>query len=249
MDCKIPLHIEKGLAICINSCQLSSPHQHYAMQLGFILEGDYKISVEGEVTRQSVFINSNVSHGHRSFKGKQLSLFIEPNSDLGLKLGKKHPVKFLELENDKKLLAFILSCLSSETCKLHRVADELYRYFRLDSEESTFDTRIERFLGDLEETSYNELDIHQMMAESNLSESRFRHLFKMHTRMSIKKYLLWKKLKESLYFLGSGVSLSEAAHNSGFSDYAHMNRTFNKMFGINPSSFMKNSHSVQDLDL
>lgn len=36
--------------------------------------------------------------------------------------------------------------------------------------------------------------------------------------------------------MGSGSSLTEAAHAAGFADSAHFSRTFRRMFGVAPAS-------------
>lgn len=38
-------------------------------------------------------------------------------------------------------------------------------------------------------------------------------------------------------FVG-GVSLTEAAHGAGFSDSAHLSRTFRRMFGVSAASLV-----------
>jgi len=37
----------------------------------------------------------------------------------------------------------------------------------------------------------------------------------------------------------SGMTLTQAAHEAGFSDTAHLSRTFMDMFGVNPSTVLK----------
>ena len=46
---------------------------------------------------------------------------------------------------------------------------------------------------------------------------------------------LWLRLRRAVELLASAGSLTEAAHDAGFSDSAHLSRTFRKMFGVKPS--------------
>ncbi len=77
-----------------------------------------------------------------------------------------------------------------------------------------------------------------------LSESRLIHLFKEQVGIPIRRYLLWLRLIEAVKSVLDGYSLLDAAHNAGFADYAHLSRTFKKMFGNPPSLIFKNSRFV-----
>ena len=70
----------------------------------------------------------------------------------------------------------------------------------------------------------------------NLSPGRLRHLFVEHTGLPFKTYLLWLRLTRAVEHFAAGVSLTQAAHDAGFSDSAHLSRTFRRMFGISPAA-------------
>lgn len=78
-----------------------------------------------------------------------------------------------------------------------------------------------------------------------LSPSRFMHLFSEQIGIPVRKYVLWQRLKQALLALADGRSITEAAHEAGFTDSPHMNRTFKAMFGITPSKIFKNSRFIQ----
>ena len=77
-----------------------------------------------------------------------------------------------------------------------------------------------------------------MAAVAALSPSRFRHLFVQETGASFRAYVLWARINAGLVCVMSGRSWTEAAHEAGFSDSSHLNRTFNRMFGLNPSAIV-----------
>ena len=68
--------------------------------------------------------------------------------------------------------------------------------------------------------------------ELNLSESRFLHLFKAEMNIAWRPYLLWRRLLCAINSLQRGLSATEAAHVAGFSDSAHLSRTFRNNFGM-----------------
>lgn len=65
-----------------------------------------------------------------------------------------------------------------------------------------------------------------------LSPGRTRHLFVQQTGLPFRTYLLWLRLVRAVEIFAGGASLTEAAHGAGFSDSAHLSRTFRRMFGI-----------------
>jgi AraC-like DNA-binding protein len=75
----------------------------------------------------------------------------------------------------------------------------------------------------------------KVAAEVFLSPSRFAHLFAQEVGLPFRRYVLWRKLSRALQLIGRGQSLSSAAHGSGFSDSAHLTRTFHQMFGLAPT--------------
>lgn len=53
--------------------------------------------------------------------------------------------------------------------------------------------------------------------------------------MSVRRYLLWLRLRTALEMAGAAPSLTAVAHAAGFADSAHLTRTVRRMFGIVPS--------------
>lgn len=70
----------------------------------------------------------------------------------------------------------------------------------------------------------------------NLSADRLRHLFVEQTGLPFKTYILWLRLTRAVERFAAGASLTQAAHEAGFSDSAHLSRTFRRMFGITPAA-------------
>lgn len=68
-----------------------------------------------------------------------------------------------------------------------------------------------------------------------LSPSRLTHRFTAAAGIPFGRWVLWERLQLAGAAVAQGADLTEAAHRSGFSDSAHLNRTFRKMFGIAPS--------------
>lgn len=65
-----------------------------------------------------------------------------------------------------------------------------------------------------------------------LSEGRFLHLFRQEMGISWRPYLLWRRLLCATELLNNGHTATAAAELSGFSDNAHLSRTFRSTFGL-----------------
>jgi len=79
------------------------------------------------------------------------------------------------------------------------------------------------------------LALDDVAAEACLSPGRFRHLFVEETGMTLRAYILWRRLLRAFELAVRGESLSSAAHGAGFADAAHLTRTCRRMFGFPPS--------------
>jgi AraC-like DNA-binding protein len=70
---------------------------------------------------------------------------------------------------------------------------------------------------------------------SGLSQSRFMHVFTKSVGVPLRPYVLWLRLQRAACDLTAGASVTAAAHSAGFSDGAHLTRTFRRMLGMTPS--------------
>jgi AraC-like DNA-binding protein len=76
-----------------------------------------------------------------------------------------------------------------------------------------------------------------VLAEAvGLSPSRLMHVFTESIGIPLRPYLSWLRLQRAAAAIVSGrASLTEAAHEAGFADAAHMSRSFKRALGVAPS--------------
>ncbi|MBZ2190010.1 AraC family transcriptional regulator [Alcanivorax sp. JB21] len=72
-------------------------------------------------------------------------------------------------------------------------------------------------------------------AAGGVSESWLSHQFSRTFGLPLRRYVLWRRLRRATELALAGLSLTEAAHAAGFSDSAHLTRTFRENFGVTPS--------------
>ncbi|MEL6141345.1 MAG: helix-turn-helix domain-containing protein, partial [Bacteroidota bacterium] len=93
--------------------------------------------------------------------------------------------------------------------------------------------------------TYNQM-MSVLPTKTNLSESRLSHIFKKEIGISIKKYLVWSRLKKAFHLVTQDhINMYEAAIQSGFYDQAHLSKAFKQMLGMAPSK-VYNSRMLQD---
>jgi AraC family transcriptional regulator, arabinose operon regulatory protein len=179
-----------------------------------------------------------------------ISLHIEPSHPafLGLaKLQQERPVVILPhaiFDSFFSALAAIYEARASfeETSQLFdAVVAQSTVHLHTDSRR---DCRIAALIDQLVDASPLDYEFGQITSEARLSASRFSHVFTQQGGLSLRSFLMWRKTKEALKLIGCRQSMTEIAHESGFSDSAHFARTIKSTLGVTPS-WMADSRCVQ----
>lgn len=84
---------------------------------------------------------------------------------------------------------------------------------------------------------------------SGLSQSRFMHVFTESTGVPLRPYVLWLRLQRACCDLMAGARVTAAAHSAGFSDAAHLTRTFRRMLGMTPTDLALRRRMSQGVTL
>jgi AraC-like DNA-binding protein len=96
---------------------------------------------------------------------------------------------------------------------------------------------VQRVLSYLREPPFvaDDLSLNTLASIARLSPSRFMHAFTESVGIPVRPYILWLRLQRAACDLKEGASVTSAAHRAGFSDAAHLTRTFRRMLGATPS--------------
>jgi AraC-like DNA-binding protein len=100
------------------------------------------------------------------------------------------------------------------------------------------DPRVARSLDFIRARVRGAITLSDVAASAALSPGRFRHLFVRETGAAFRPYVLWLRLNVAIECSMQGGSWTEAAHEAGFADSAHLSRTFKRMFGMNPATLV-----------
>lgn len=234
------IYIQPGLGIFQGYVGDNREHKHCAHQLNLAVFADVEIySQDFFFSASSLFIHANTPH--RAPPQHLFSLFLDPTSLLARAL-----VARLEGPGPIHPLPDTLETLLRQTLLHAKSFDQ-----GLSDLESTLkirdlpasDSRLSSVLETLHQrTAAQEFVTCAELAEqAGISASRFSHWFKEATHgLTLRRYRKWLRLLCGIERAMNGQPLTEAAHEVAFSDQAHFTRCFVEMFGVTPSSILKN---------
>ena len=242
----------KGYSVLFLNSLCSEMHSHYPAEIYTGLNNNFKINFGyGWIKCRAVLIDSNIPHRVDGNGGLTALLLISP---ILFKIYKLQKSRFNNLGyyilNNNAALSIIekMNRFGKSICTFEDVknlTDEIFALlFNLDSMDKNIDLRIKTALNILEDIPEKRMSSQELARSIHLSESRLAHLFKDNTGVPIRKYLLWAKLRQASKLMLEGESFTTAAHESGFSDSAHLSRTYRQTFGISPSSVLKSYKST-----
>jgi AraC-like DNA-binding protein len=227
-------------------------HSHYALEIYIALESSFQMDFgNGDKKYQSLIINSNIPHKFSGNSGTCALILINPKHSLANKLSNNilngDAFKKLDLipyqEILKRLSNHHEEPLSYENARqfVTGLLEGLTRDF---SKMSSTDSRVKKAISEIHRTYQETIELSNLASSTNLSTSRLRHLFKEETGITVRQYILNMRVTEAVKLIIDGHSKTYAAHESGFSDAAHLSRTFRRVYGLTLSDLYKHNQNV-----
>jgi AraC family transcriptional regulator len=223
------------------------PHSHHAIQVTFQLEGSFEIGVMGQcLTGPVAAVWSDTPHSFRA-SGAVAFLFLAPESSAGHALRK---TLFTHRPWENVASAQFTSSLEDFRDCFRRgfAEEELLRLGRKSMDalpkadgSALPDQRALAMIAYARKNLENTVTLPSAADHVCLSQSRARHLFVAQTGLPFKTYVLWLRLERAVALYAGGSSLTEAAHEAGFADSAHLSRTFRRTFGL-PAAALRLLH-------
>ena len=216
----------------------SARHSHHCVQLLLSMDGMLLVrSGPNDKWKKcgAVLVRPDASH-EVDARGTTVLLiaFVDAESELGAALAERihggiSPVPAVQVSRWRATLGPKLN----ESRVDHWVKKELLNGRRA----VKIHPRVQRALKYLRErlSSAADVSLKTLAQVSGLSPSRFMHVFTESLGVPLRPYILWLRLQRASCELMGGASMTAAAHNAGFSDAAHMTRTFRRMLGTTPT--------------
>ncbi|MNI52906.1 HTH-type transcriptional activator Btr [compost metagenome] len=90
------------------------------------------------------------------------------------------------------------------------------------------------------------ITLEQLAGIFHLNSTYISRQFKKHTGLTLRSYILDRRVSLAKSYLSEGLSITEACYQSGFSDYANFIRSFTRIAGISPGRFAKKNASLPE---
>lgn len=212
------------------------------MHLVLGLDGPLRMQTEGGPweSMAGVLTAPDVPHLLDAEGRQVLIVFLEPESEVGTALAALVPGPFRAISNEERdalaLGAEPLRIMGPEgSAWTRRVIEVLgVKDFPPPRPIHPRVRKVLRLLRDL--PSEGDDSLPALAAKVGLSPGRLMHAFTESIGLPWRPYLAWLRLQRAAAAILAGMPLVEAAHAAGFSDAAHMTRTFRRMLGMPPSA-------------
>ena len=218
-------------------------HAHHLVQLTLALTEQVEIDCDGErFFGSAIAIAPDAPH---AFEGKGLvaHLFVDPDGQPGRALVRRlfaqGCIASLPADELGDLPARLRAAFEDRPrtdADLCALGQALVARLAGGTVVGAYDPRIKKVIGWLKARLDQPVSLNEVASLVRLSPGRTRHLFVAQTGLPFRTFLLWLRLVRAVELFAAGTSLTEAAHSAGFSDSAHLSRTFRRMFGIAAAS-------------
>ncbi|WMW80052.1 helix-turn-helix domain-containing protein [Undibacterium cyanobacteriorum] len=237
------LAITTGAAYFQGAAGDNQAHRHWVDQYVFARQPFLLNTEQASITTHAVYIPSQ--QRHQLIASEPQSLFLDPTSKLSrlLKL-RFHLDQVGELPPSLTQSLFdafdpLLNAQHAHFDTLLRNFEQAFMADRVSIKhqiQEQFKTqnsqRLEIVLSLIHQQQIHEL---KALAQAvDLSPSRFSHWFSEQTGIALRSYSKWTRLIVALEHLSAAASIAEAAYAAGFSDQAHLQKSFIACFGIAP---------------
>ena len=218
----------------------STPHRHHCVQLVMATHGSLRVrGGPGKLWRRcgAALVRPDAKHEVDARGGTVLIGFIDAESELGRALVEQIKGDIVCLP--ARLVSRWRTLLGSAPSQA-RAEQWMSSVLAHRNAATVIHPGVRRVLTHLREQIGNSGDwsLQALAGIAQLSPSRFMHAFTESVGVPIRPYIRWLRLQQAACELMDGASVSEAAHRAGFSDAAHLSRTFRRMLGTSPSELM-----------
>jgi AraC family transcriptional regulator len=215
-------------------------HAHHAFQLTFSLGGTFSLHLDDRVLAgPGALVAPDTPFEASGLVGL---LFVEPESHAGrslVQLTDGRPAATMGAEQLRDAPTLIKRAFEHPTDRrnaLREAGMQICRGIAGHVRGTDLDRRVRLMIKWANENLDGTLGVQEAASDIGLSSSRASHLFVEQTGLPFRTYVLWLRLIRAVDAYTGGRSLTEAAHEAGFADSAHLSRTFKRMFGLPAAS-------------
>ena len=216
---------------------ISASHRHHCVQLVMALGGALRVRrgpADEWASCGAALVRPDAFHEVDASAGPVLIGFVDAESELGAALRERmrRDIVPLGARQVARWRAALKPPLSEAQVERWVKSQLLHRRRTV-----RIHSGVKRVLEYLRESLpvAEDFSLGKLAEVSGLSRSRLMHVFTESVGVPIRPYVLWLRLQRAACDLMAGASITAAAQNAGFSDAAHLTRTFRRMLGTTPS--------------
>lgn len=215
-------------------------HRHPMLHLFYGSNGCV-ITANGEkCSGKTIVLDSNIKHIAEFGNGCELFLLIDPTSAIAEQMKNAFFAggqcyadcgNNISLQND-------LWALSDD--EIIALVQKLFQDMGIFPDEGNRkDPRVEEVNEHIISGEWLNYRINEIAQQVCLSESRLTHLFKSEMGISLKSYLVIRKIERAYKYVMSGGKIIHAAYEAGFSSSAHLAYTCKQLTGVSIREVLK----------
>ena len=215
-------------------------HRHHALQLCVALGQPLRFRAAPDMPWQqaeAVAINADQPH-ELQCHGIVVVLFASAESDIQAGIAQRlfDDAGIAGFSPDVDVLRDLLSADSDMDCSQGTTIKNLLLEQSSDDSAAPAltDARVEKVIAYIHDHLDGKLPAETLAERVSLSADHLMTLFRKYVGLSIRQYVLWSRIRRATDAVASGMSLTQAAHEAGFSDSAHFTHSFRGTFGLPP---------------
>jgi len=229
------LFLAPGLFLYVGAGGTADAHAHHAVQFVWSSAGVVSLHLGERTVRANAFlVPAGVTHSFDASGHRIALLLIERHGARGAALDQVARQHVGE-ELAKRLARVAFPSIELGTRGVLEWCDSVLESLGV-AAQATEPSRASRRVVEYVE---NNLDGMPRLSEAarvvGLSTTRLTHLFSAEIGIPFRRYVLWARIKRAVDATRRGANATDAAIEAGFSDSAHLTRTFRAMFGLPPS--------------
>jgi len=229
--------VVSGGALHTSRSQRTTPHAHYAWKVHVGLDAPVwlKSRERSEASEARVIVvPPNVQHATGAI-GWSVALFLEPGMR-ATPWRETGPAYAIEGSQARRLVGLVNEAMTSSRVDVGCFVDQVARgIFAPMTNTRSLDARVSAALAAIRRDV--DVDLRPLASALRLSLDRLTHLVSEQTGMPLRRHSLWQRVLRVLDAGARPASLAAAAVEAGFSDHAHMTRSFRRFLGRAPSEF------------
>lgn len=219
-------------------------HSHHALQIALTLEGQcrFRQKADGAWSEfTGALVRPERPHQFEAGDITMAQVFVEPETLEGRALCGRFTADISTLpEAERSAMAQRLHDAYSKGASAEAMVEAARGAIAIlagtSDPSEPLDPRVHKAIAQIRSRIHAGVSLADAAAAAALSPGRFRHLFVQETGSTFRAYVLWLRLNVAIEHAMAGRSWTDSAHSAGFADSAHLNRTFRRMLGVNPSA-------------